>query len=78
MRDYKKASELKKDNKILEGLRKAERLQKESKNVDYYKILGVPRTASQADIKKGEILSRTVLFQGISKQNPTPTLHYKP
>lgn len=50
---FKKAAELNRDDgSIQEDLRKAETALKQSKQKDYYKILGVKRKASQKDIKK--------------------------
>lgn len=50
---YKKAHELDtKNNAYKEGYHKAQKLVRQAGKRDYYKILGVPRTASQRDIKK--------------------------
>lgn len=50
--DYKRALDLGEDNRrAKEGLSRAQKLQKQSKKRDYYKILGVSRNA-----KKGEIV----------------------
>ncbi|KAJ3080237.1 hypothetical protein HDU99_008912 [Rhizoclosmatium hyalinum] len=53
MRDLKKAHEAnQQDRRIVEAYQKAERLLAQSKKKDYYKVLGVARTASKKDIKK--------------------------
>ncbi|KAF8950933.1 hypothetical protein BGZ52_001036 [Haplosporangium bisporale] len=54
IRDFTKAQELAggQDRQIHEKLTKAQRLLKQSQQKDYYKILGVPRSASERDIKK--------------------------
>lgn len=41
------------DNSAQEGLHNAKKRQKMAQRKDYYKILGVPKTASAQDIKKG-------------------------
>merc|ERR1712038_208494 len=51
--DYKKAEEIAPEmNKVTEGLKRAEKLLKQSKKRDYYKILGVKRNASKKEINK--------------------------
>ncbi|XP_037095751.1 dnaJ homolog subfamily C member 3a [Syngnathus acus] len=53
IRDYQSASEhSENDRQIQEGLEKAQRLLKQSKKRDYYKILGVKRTAQKKEIIK--------------------------
>src|SRR6185369_17478578 len=54
VRDYNKAREAVGDDdpRIKQGYQKAQRLLKNSKIKDYYKILGVPRTANKKEIKK--------------------------
>lgn len=53
MRLYKKANELDPNNNAYkEGYHKAQRLMRQAGRRDYYKILGVPRSASQREIKK--------------------------
>ena len=53
IRDYQKASELSPDQRdILEGLQKAQRLQRQAGKRDYYKVLEVPRSATAREIKK--------------------------
>ncbi|KAF9163166.1 hypothetical protein DFQ26_002883 [Actinomortierella ambigua] len=54
VQDFTKAQELAggQDRSIHEKLSKAQRLLKQSKQKDYYKILGVPRSASKREIKK--------------------------
>jgi len=50
--DYKKAQEVAGDmKKVNDGLKRAEKLLKQSKKRDYYKILGVKRNASKKEIK---------------------------
>lgn len=52
-RDYKKASQIDENStRPKDGYQKAERLKKQSKKKDYYKILGVPRNAQKKDIMK--------------------------
>lgn len=54
IKDFTKAQELAggQDRQIHEKLTKAQRLLKQSQQKDYYKILDVPRSASERDIKK--------------------------
>ncbi|KAG0200149.1 hypothetical protein BGX28_006701 [Mortierella sp. GBA30] len=54
VRDFTKAQELAggQDHQIHEKLSKAQRLLKQSQRKDYYKILGVARSATPRDIKK--------------------------
>ncbi|KAF9110640.1 hypothetical protein BGX27_006061 [Mortierella sp. AM989] len=54
IRDFTKAQELAggQDHQIHEKLTKAQRLLKQSQQKDYYKILGVPRSATDREIKK--------------------------
>ncbi|KAF9577049.1 hypothetical protein BGW38_007997, partial [Lunasporangiospora selenospora] len=54
IRDFTKAQELAggQDRSIHEKLTKAQRLLKQSQQKDYYKILGVPRSATEREIKK--------------------------
>ena len=53
MADYKKAHEVDRNNrKVVEGYQKAQALLKRAGQRDYYKILGVPRSASPKEIKK--------------------------
>eukprot|EP00043_Microstomoeca_roanoka_P017755 m.186097 g.186097 ORF g.186097 m.186097 type:complete len:490 (-) comp16694_c6_seq1:111-1580(-) len=53
VRDYQRASEINKDSRdIQEGLKRAQRLLKNSQKRDYYKILGVSRTADKREITK--------------------------
>ena len=53
VRLYKKAHELDPSNNAYkEGFHKAQRLLRQAGRRDYYKILGVPRSASQREIKK--------------------------
>lgn len=54
IRDFTKAQEMAGGNnhQIHEKLNKAQRLLKQSQQKDYYKILGVPRSATDRDIKK--------------------------
>lgn len=53
IRDYRAALEVDKQHeKAQEGLKRAEKLQKQSERRDYYKILGVKRTASKREITK--------------------------
>jgi len=51
--DYNKALQLEQgNNEAQQGLQRAQALLKRSLKKDYYKILGVPKTASSKDIKK--------------------------
>jgi len=53
IRDYEKARELSPNNgQVQEGLRRANKLLKMAQRKDYYKILGVSKTANQKDIKR--------------------------
>ncbi|KAI9324689.1 hypothetical protein DFJ73DRAFT_768073 [Zopfochytrium polystomum] len=53
VRDYETANKLdQNDRRVHEGYHKAQRLMKAAARKDYYKVLGVPRTASKRDIKK--------------------------
>lgn len=53
IRDYKQALEIEPHNqRAKQGLQKAQQRQKMSETRDYYKILGVPRTASKREITK--------------------------
>lgn len=51
--DYQKAADIDPDSRrIKEGLAKAQKLQKQANKKDYYKILGVSRTAKKKEILK--------------------------
>ncbi|XP_076454267.1 dnaJ homolog subfamily C member 3-like [Babylonia areolata] len=51
--DYQKANEIDPDSRrVKEGLNKAQKLQKQANKKDYYKILGVKRTARKKEILK--------------------------
>lgn len=51
--DYKSALEINEhDQRAKDGLLKAQRLQKQAERRDYYKILGVKRTATKQEIIK--------------------------
>jgi len=53
LRDYSTAHEYSpQDHRVMEGYQKAQRLQKMAKRKDYYKILGVKKTATKKEIKK--------------------------
>lgn len=53
VQDFQKAAELDTENRqIKEGLARAQKLLKNSKKRDYYKILGLPRTATKKEITK--------------------------
>lgn len=52
IRQYEKAVNAG-DNSAHEGLQNARKLQKMASRKDYYKMLGIPKTASAQDIKKG-------------------------
>jgi len=53
IRDFNKAREINPQNpQIMEKLQRAQKLMKLAKQKDYYKILGVPRTANKKEIKK--------------------------
>lgn len=48
--DYQRAHELEDSNRIHDGIKRVQKLIKQSKKRDYYKILGVRRTANKAEI----------------------------
>jgi DnaJ family protein C protein 3 len=48
--DYQRARESEDSNRIHEGIKRIQKLIKQSKKRDYYKILGVRRTANRAEI----------------------------
>lgn len=51
--DYHKALEIDEEyQRAKEGIQRAQRLQKQSERRDYYKILGVTRSASKKEIIK--------------------------
>lgn len=50
--DYQKANEHDDSQRVQDGLQRAEKLLKQSKKRDYYKILGVKRNAKKKDILK--------------------------
>lgn len=51
--DYQKANEIEPDSRrVREGLTKAQKMQKQASKRDYYKILGVKRTARKKEIMK--------------------------
>jgi DnaJ domain len=53
MNDFQQASEInRQDGRVHEGYRKAQALHKRQSMVDYYKLLGVSRSASTRQIKK--------------------------
>lgn len=53
VRSYQRATEMDKNSgEAKEGLRKAQVALKQSKEIDFYKVLGVPRTATTKEIKK--------------------------
>ncbi|TPX63606.1 hypothetical protein SpCBS45565_g06506 [Spizellomyces sp. 'palustris'] len=53
MRDYQKASQTSPhDPRIQSGFTKAQKLHKQSTSKDYYKVLGIPRSATKKEIKK--------------------------
>ena len=52
MRDYKNAHEHGGENRASEGYNKAKRLHAQASQKNYYKVLGVDRTASKRQIKK--------------------------
>ncbi|KXS12110.1 TPR-like protein [Gonapodya prolifera JEL478] len=54
MRDFSKANEVGggQDGRAQDGMRRAQQAEKMAKRRDYYKILGVARTASKKEIKK--------------------------
>lgn len=52
LNDYQKAHEIEDSNRIHEGINKVKKLIKQSKKRDYYKILGVRRTANKAEIMR--------------------------
>jgi DnaJ family protein C protein 3 len=53
LKDFETAHNLnKEDRRIVDAYHRAQRLQRAAGRKDYYKILGVPRTATQREIKK--------------------------
>ena len=48
--DYQSAHEIEDSNRVHDGLRRVQKLIKQSKKRDYYKILGIRRTANKAEI----------------------------
>lgn len=52
VKDYQTAAGISDSKHIKEGLKKAERMLKQSKKRDYYKILGVSRSAGKKEINK--------------------------
>eukprot|EP00128_Syssomonas_multiformis_P013713 Colp12_sorted_trinity150504_noHs@28745 len=52
VQDFSEANRIHPDQRVQEGLQRAQRLQKQSKARNYYKILGVQRTATKKDIMK--------------------------
>ncbi|CAF1577532.1 unnamed protein product [Rotaria sp. Silwood1] len=52
LNDFKHAHEIEDSNRVHDGIKRVEKLIKQSKKRDYYKILGVRRTANKAEILK--------------------------
>jgi DnaJ family protein C protein 3 len=53
VKDYRSALDKDEDfSRAKEGIQKAQKLEKQAKKRDYYKILGVKRTASKKEINK--------------------------
>ncbi|KAJ3039653.1 hypothetical protein HDV00_011997 [Rhizophlyctis rosea] len=53
MNDFQKAHNMnQQDSRPIEGYQKAQRLQRQASQKDYYKVLGVSRTATTRDIRK--------------------------
>lgn len=50
LNDYQRALEIEDSNRIQDGIKRVQKLIKQSKKRDYYKILGVRRTANKAEI----------------------------
>ena len=48
--DYQRAHESEDSNRVHEGLKRVQKLIKQSKKRDYYKILGVRRTANKPEV----------------------------
>jgi DnaJ family protein C protein 3 len=48
--DYQRAHETEDSNRVQEGIKRIQKLIKQSKKRDYYKILGVRRTANKAEV----------------------------
>jgi DnaJ family protein C protein 3 len=48
--DYQRARETEDSNRVQEGIKRIQKLIKQSKKRDYYKILGVRRTANKAEV----------------------------
>ena len=48
--DYQRAHETEDTNRIHDGIKRVQKLIKQSKKRDYYKILGVRRTANKAEV----------------------------
>ena len=57
MTDYRAALEREEDlQRAKEGIAKAQKLEKQASKRDYYKILGVKRTASKKEINKVDFI----------------------
>ena len=53
LHDYKRAQQIDENSsRATDGIKRTQKLQKQSKKRDYYKILGVPRNANKRDITK--------------------------
>jgi DnaJ homolog subfamily C member 3 len=48
--DYQRAHETEDSNRVNDGIKRVQKLIKQSKKRDYYKILGVRRTANKAEV----------------------------
>ena len=68
MKDYRSALDKDEDfSRAKEGIQKAQKLEKQAKKRDYYKILGVKRTASKKEINKASVHCTVYTMLGIWK-----------
>jgi DnaJ family protein C protein 3 len=63
VKDYRSALDKDEDfSRAKEGIQKAQKLEKQAKKRDYYKILGVKRTASKKEINKASSFYFFIFF----------------